>query len=68
MTMLTRRAAPAPVADMEHDKILQMRLSAKTQADLDELRRREADLPSRSEMIRRLIARAIEAGSKARGK
>ena len=39
---------------MKHDDALQLRLSAETKAMLDDLRRAEADLPSRSEMIRRL--------------
>ena len=40
------------------DKKLNMRLDEEDQKDLDNLRRSEADLPSRSEMIRRLIKRA----------
>ncbi len=64
--MLTRRAAAAPIPDMEHDKILQMRLSAQIKADLDELRRREKDIPTRSEMIRRLISRAIAEATRKR--
>ncbi len=64
--MLTRRAAAAPIPDMEHDKILQMRLSAQIKADLDELRRREQDIPTRSEMIRRLISRAIAEATRKR--
>jgi hypothetical protein len=43
------------------DAILHMRLSVQDKANIDELRKREVDLPSTSEMIRRLIARAIEA-------
>lgn len=64
--MLTRRAAAAPIPDMKHDKILQMRLSAQIKADLDELRRREQDIPTRSEMIRRLISRAIAEATRKR--
>lgn len=56
--MLTKRTAAVPMDDMEHDKILQMRLSAELKTMIDDLRRSEPDLPSRSEMIRRLIQRA----------
>lgn len=38
--------------------VLQLRIDNETTQQLDDLRRAEADLPSRSEMIRRLIARA----------
>lgn len=40
------------------DTFLQMRIADEIVAKLDDLRRVEADLPSRSEMIRRLIERA----------
>lgn len=40
--------------------VLQLRIDDDTTARLDDLRRAEDDLPSRSEMIRRLIARAAE--------
>lgn len=58
--MLTKRTPPVPMDDMEHDQILQMRLSADLKTMLDDLRRAEPDLPSRSEMIRRLIQRAAK--------
>lgn len=43
---------------MEQDSILHMRVSAEIKAKLDALRKLEDDLPSRSEMVRRLIERA----------
>jgi hypothetical protein len=43
---------------MTHDKILHMRIAPVFKEVLDELRKLEKDLPSRSEMVRRLIARA----------
>jgi hypothetical protein len=45
---------------MKHDETLQMRLSPALKATLDELRKAEPDLPSRSEMLRRLIERAAD--------
>lgn len=62
--MLTKRKQSVPIEDMEHDQILQMRLSADLKAMLDDLRRAEPDLPSRSEMIRRLIQRAAASAKK----
>jgi metal-responsive CopG/Arc/MetJ family transcriptional regulator len=49
---------------MSQDAILQMRIAADLVAELDELRRHESDIPSRSEMVRRLISRAAEAQQK----
>jgi hypothetical protein len=43
---------------MEKDQNFHMRASVATLAALDRLRKKEADLPSRAEMIRRLIERA----------
>lgn len=43
---------------MTQDDILQIRIKASLLALLDDLRRAEKDLPSRSEMVRRLIERA----------
>jgi hypothetical protein len=37
------------------------RTAPETLAQLDELRKAEADLPSRGEMLRRLVKRAVEA-------
>ena len=41
------------------DKQTSLRLSEATLSSLDQLRRDEADLPTRAEMIRRLIERAV---------
>ena len=41
-------------------KQLQMRVSEDFLRDLDELRKRQDDLPSRSEMIRRLVEEALK--------
>jgi metal-responsive CopG/Arc/MetJ family transcriptional regulator len=43
---------------MTQDSILHMRVSEDVKTLLDELRKLEPDLPSRSEMVRRLIERA----------
>jgi hypothetical protein len=43
---------------MTKDAILHMRISEAEISALDELRRQEKDIPTRSEMVRRLIARA----------
>lgn len=59
--MLTKRRPVAEDADMGKDAILHMRLEAAEKAALDDLRRAEPDLPSRSEMVRRLIQRALDA-------
>lgn len=40
------------------DKFFQMRVNSAFEEDLDELRRLEFDLPTRAEMIRRLVQRA----------
>ncbi len=42
----------------KNEAFLHMRIAPMEIADLDDLRRKEADLPTRSEMMRRLIARA----------
>lgn len=44
---------------MDQDSILHMRVSLAVKEDLDRLRKSEPDLPSRSEMVRRLIERSI---------
>ncbi len=43
---------------MEKDQNFHMRASAAMLSALDKLRKKEPDLPSRAEMIRRLIERA----------
>lgn len=45
---------------MAQDAILQMRIAGELVEQLDELRRQEPDIPTRSEMVRRLISRAAE--------
>jgi hypothetical protein len=44
---------------MTQDTFLNMRIAPETEEILDELRKLEKDLPSRSEMVRRLFVRAI---------
>jgi len=52
---------------MSKDTILHMRIETNLKEALDDLRKREKDLPSRSEMVRRLITRAgAKRGSEAR--
>jgi len=43
---------------MTQNTLLQMRIADEIVAQLDDLRRLEKDIPSRSEMVRRLIERA----------
>jgi preprotein translocase subunit SecA len=45
---------------MTQDTILQMRISEEIRAMLDEIRRAEEDIPTRSEMVRRLIMEAYK--------
>jgi metal-responsive CopG/Arc/MetJ family transcriptional regulator len=54
---------------MTQTEILHMRVAPDLISALDRLRKQEADLPSRSEMVRRLIERADAAiVAKERGK
>ena len=46
---------------MTQDTFLNIRIAPDIKVILDELRKLEKDLPSRSEMVRRLIVRAIAA-------
>ena len=48
------------VPKTETDKFFQLRVNEQFTRDLDELRRLEPDLPSRAEMVRRLIDRALK--------
>lgn len=66
--MLTKRRPAVEDAEMGKDAILHMRLEAAEKAALDDLRRAEPDLPSRSEMVRRLIQRALDAQKRVKGK
>ena len=52
---------------LEHDKVFQMRASAEFLRRIDDWRRVQADLPSRSEAIRRLIQLGLEAGATGNG-
>jgi len=49
---------------MTQNTLLQMRIADEIVEKLDDLRRLEKDIPSRSEMVRRLIERAHETGRK----
>lgn len=66
--MLTRDRSSEIDEDMDKDEILHMRLQGDLKRALDDLRRVEPDIPTRSEMVRRLIQRAIESLSKKKGK
>ena len=48
------------MADMTQSDILHMRLATEYLRMLDAIRRDEADIPTRSEMVRRLIERAMQ--------
>ena len=57
------------IPGMTQTEILHMRVAPDLISALDRLRKQEADLPSRSEMVRRLIERADAAiVAKERGK
>lgn len=66
--LLTKRRPVVEDPDMGKDAILHMRLEAAEKSALDDLRRAEPDLPSRSEMVRRLIQRALDAQKRERRK
>jgi|HubBroStandDraft_5_1064220.scaffolds.fasta_scaffold418292_1 hypothetical protein len=55
MQKVTKKKGRPPGKAQEHQ--LQMRVSAEFLRDLDALRKAEDDLPSRTEMIRRLVER-----------
>lgn len=57
--MLTTGSPIDTDEDMKN-AILHMRISDEEKTVLDELRKAEPDLPSRSEMVRRLIERAAK--------
>lgn len=42
------------------DKFFQMRISKQFIMDVDELRKMEDDLPTRAELLRRLVERALK--------
>ena len=48
------------MTNMTQDTSLNMRIALEIKEILDELRKLEKDLPSRSEMVRRLIVRAFD--------
>ena len=48
------------MSNMTQDTFLNMRIAPEIKEILDELRKLEKDLPSRSEMVRRLIVRAVD--------
>lgn len=59
------RGAPKTQAERDSEwLIVQVRLKPETGDDLDNMRRDEPDLPSRAEMVRRIIER--EAGRRAK--
>lgn len=51
------------MADDSQTERLQMRVSPEFLTRVDEWRRKQIDLPSRSEAIRRLVEKALEANS-----
>lgn len=50
---------------MTQDTLFQMRIAEHIVGQIDDLRRAEKDIPSRSEMVRRLIERAHDSQSRA---
>jgi hypothetical protein len=58
MQKVTKKKGRPPGKAQEHQ--LQMRVSTGFLRDLDDLRRVEPDLPSRTEMIRRLVEQALK--------
>ncbi len=46
------------IPPMKHDKQISLRIGEEYLRALDDLRRKEDDVPSRTEMLRRLIERA----------
>jgi hypothetical protein len=58
MQKVTKKKGRPPGKAQEHQ--LQMRVSVEFLKGLDDLRRAEMDLPSRTEMIRRLVDQALK--------
>jgi hypothetical protein len=52
---------------LTHDKVFQMRASDEFLRQIDQWRREQLDIPSRSEAIRRLIELGLEAAKKGGG-
>ena len=48
----------------DKDRSFTFRVTEKTLKELDELRKKESDLPTRGEMLRRLVERATLASKK----
>jgi len=48
-----------PYMAREKTQLLQMRVSPEWLAEIDEWRRKQSDLPSRAEAIRRLVQKAM---------
>lgn len=53
-----------PYMALKNDRVFQMRASDDWLAKIDDWRRTQPDIPPRAEAIRRLVAQALEAGSK----
>ncbi len=58
MNQKHKKFGPKPLRDEVMDRQFPIRWSDKLHETLDDLRRVEKDLPSRSEMMRRLVERA----------
>ena len=50
----------------QHDKLVQLRMSSRMFEAIDDWRRKQDDLPSRSEAIRRLVEIAMVKGNPAK--
>lgn len=59
-----QRLGYCPHMPLEHDKQFQMRASEAFLKALDDWRRKQSDLPSRAEAIRRLVEIGIKADAK----
>jgi hypothetical protein len=59
----TPEMAGRPKSEKTKDRPFSMRVDEEWEKGVDELRKREADLPSRAEMVRRLIEREVARGA-----
>jgi hypothetical protein len=57
---MTNKTKLTKAAEREQDQLLQIRVSSAFLRKLDDWRRKQQDLPSRSEAVRRLVEKETE--------
>ncbi len=66
MLAIERKPQRGRPPGLVHDRLIQMRVSGEFIRSVDDWRRQQDDLPSRTEAIRRLIEQALQGGKKRR--